>query len=350
MAKRARRTTSRRKAPRRTYKRARRTYKRSYTPRKVYRAKTSIPRGKSGVEEVLAAPHSAYAKSNAVYTANRSVRKARYNTIRKRYVAGQQARAPYRDLYKSPKIIQPKMDNWTWLRDPDLHYRMNRKKYDKYFKTGLGVVTENLFGLLGQPVGKVAKGVSDALFDIATDYDTRRPFNTDHIVDSALKTGKSLILPELKKALRSKDSDRLSFHDRYGLGHHREPKSYLNDFLETPYSSPSDPNWLPPVGRWGWRDYMRTVLPELESNIPVMNLDKVRTTFTPRKSWRDFIPQRGPASRTRETRKLENLLRNSTIDDLVNTNVSETTQRTYYPDGSYSTRFDDELYSDYFAL
>jgi len=98
-------------------------------------------------------------------------------------------RDQYKDLYKRPNIIQPKMDNWTWITDPDLHYRMNRKSYDSWFKWGLTTATEGLFGLLGKPAGKIAGNLAGDAFDVVTNWDQGKSANWNKV---AMNQAKSL--------------------------------------------------------------------------------------------------------------------------------------------------------------
>lgn len=335
-----RRSTTRRR--RTTLKRsyARRPVKKRY-PRKLY-AKTSIPRGMSNVEEVLAAPHEQYAKGSKARHGIRRAQQGRRYALRQTYLASRAAREPYESLYRRPRIIQPVMDNWTWIKDPDLHYRMNRPKYDKYFKKGLGFVTENLFGLLGKPAGKVARHWSNAAFDMATDWDMKRPFNSGHFVDAATKTASSLITDRLKQGLdkSTKDIRKGIYADeiedsgdswdwsfeiyREGLKNQFSPPN-RNDWVDTPnikliraleYSTPAKdiPLRATYTGPKGLLDY----------GIEKTGFSPVKTRQA--KDWQQYARlMNGPARRTRTTTELIKELMSSSASDLLNTNTASST-------------------------
>lgn len=287
----------------------------------------------SNVEEILSAPHEQYSKGNVARSNIVSGRKTRFLNFKRVQKESRAAREPYRDLYKHPKIIQPKMDNWTWLTNPDLHYRMNRKKYDSYFKSGLGLVTENLFGLLGKPAGTVAKNISNAAFDIVTDWDMKRPFNSDHLVKAAMKSGKSLVIDHLKGSNKMKNDFRNWRSENLDYDY-RHPNNTPIGGARDIYFSPqyregqlnheamyqffgNDGDWSPAPA-----PPARTRPDNLEALL--LNYDTKKTGWTPKKSWKDYIYRDRPP-RSRSTARLEDILRNSTVDDLVNTNVAEST-------------------------
>lgn len=338
-----------------SYSRRRPAPKRTYA--RTFRAKTSIPRGMTGVESVLAAPHSLYAKSDKNYTDTRGLQRSRIANIRRVSIAARKAREPYRDLYRRPNIIQPKVDNWTWLTDPDLHYRMNRTKYDKFFKGGLGLAAKGLGYLIGgSPGGKVARGLSDALFDVATDFDLRKPFDSSKLVNTALKTGKSIIVPPIKSAIKKEilsakyipgldpvewKPDYLSFSDRYGyragrfpafadesaFDYRENPNEYLKQY-DSFFQSPQRENLADLLPR----DPDSPILLKKRSRLtdmllPDLNYGKAKTSWTPRKTWRDYI-FRPNAPKTRATSQLENMLRTQSIDQLEEAGIIT------YPDGS----------------
>lgn len=153
-------------------------------------------------DEVLDAPMQGYRASNSAYSNLRQAQRTNKQRISKRYSTNKPIRKQYSDLYRHPKIIQPKTDGWTWLKDPDLYYRMNRKQIDGVFKWGLGTATESLFGLLGKPAGNIAKAGVDNLFDLATDLDTKR---SPKIGKALWNTGKT-IGNEIYKKYRDKNS------------------------------------------------------------------------------------------------------------------------------------------------
>lgn len=132
----------------------------------------------SEVEKIVASPHESYARANPRRTQHRDLETLRSRKFQHRVQQGIAARAPYKELYKRPNIIQPKMDNWTWLKDPDLHYRMNRKSYDNFFKTGLGYATQGLFTLAaGKTAGNYAKTTAENAFDALNAWDQGKPIN-----------------------------------------------------------------------------------------------------------------------------------------------------------------------------
>lgn len=237
----------------------------------------------SEVEEVIAAPHEQYAKGNKARHGIRRAEAGKRYAMRKTILAGRAAREPYRDLYKRPLIVQPKTDNWTWLKDPDLHYRMNRKSYDRAFKSGLGFITENLFGILGKPIGKVARGASDALFDVVNDYDQGKPFDGTRLTETALKTGKDIVFPYIRKQF--KGAQKLGLGIRYTGGYPNSPQLALEDFVMMPIGG--DRNFDP--------DY---VYPGQGFNMPMYSPYKAPTTRTrpynsPELRW---LAENGPPS------------------------------------------------------
>lgn len=270
----------------------------------------------SGVEEILSVPHGVYAKQNVSkgyrMDNERNQRKKVWNTSR----VNRAIREGFKDLYKKPKIIQPKMDNWTMLTDPDLHYRMNRKKYDKFFKTGLGIINEHLFGLLGKTVGTAAKNAGDALFDMATDLDQGRSFNNNHLINAAMKTGKNIIFGEASKMKKKFFKD---VSDRDYLSLASKNKAY-DASRESQFSPPYnigqvdlDSDYIADLLQY-WNDDAPKPAPPAKIGI---DWNQAKTGWTPRKTWKDFVPHHGPAMRTRATAP-------SSLIDLLST-TSEST-------------------------
>lgn len=310
----------------------------------------------TGVEEILKAPHEQYAKGNVArnnISTQRREKAAKYERVARESKA---AREPYRDLYRQPKIIQPKMDNWTWIKNPDLHYRMNRKKYDSYFKKGLGVVTENLFGLLGKPVGKVARNLSDAAFDMATDYDTGRSFNSDHLMNAALKTGKSLILEPIKRSVRKTVGSIREYEypeKEFDFRHpNNTPTGGPRNIAFSPpykYMNVDTPQRVPDLVRALDYTIAGGRSPAKKPSLGLIDYDAYRaTTFSPakpRKTWRDYLLNDGPAKRTRGTTSLIEMLRGTTVNDLINTNVASSTAPSYPLGVGVGLDSDDEHWS-----
>lgn len=252
----------------------------------------------SGVEEILSVPHGVYAKQNVSKGYRMDAERNQRKKVSKISRVNKAIREGFKDLYKKPNIIQPKMDNWTWLTNPDLHYRMNRKKYDKFFKGGLGVINENLFGLLGKTAGTAAKNAGDALFDMATDWDQGRSFNSNHLTNAAMKTGKSVILGEANR-LRKKFLKDMSDRDYQSLGTKNKAYDASKDSqFSPPYNYGQvdlDSDYIADLLQY-WNDDTPKPAPPAKIGI---NWNQAKTGWTPRKTWKDYVPSHGPAMRTR---------------------------------------------------
>lgn len=138
-------------------------------------------------DDLLSRPVEEYRKSNTAYNTVRGVQKAKSERIARNRREAKASREKYKELYRRPNIIQPKMDNWTWITDPDLHYRMNRKSYDSAFRWGLTSAVEGLFGMLGKPAGRLASNAAGNMFDVATNFDQGKPQNWSKVAISSAK-------------------------------------------------------------------------------------------------------------------------------------------------------------------